>query len=121
MYFMEHIIPLGAPGQGWFILIGIDYMDRLDSHGSMLARMSSIMATFLKLIEGFELRPLDPSSTLPVLTANRLEDSFPQSAVLMFKYFHVKNKLNPRGATQTTSKPTTVTPNHLDHDLEYKP
>ncbi len=69
MYSMEHRIPLGAPGHDWFISIGIDYVDGLDSHGSMLAGMSSIMETFPKLIEGFELCPLDPSSTLLVLTS----------------------------------------------------
>jgi hypothetical protein len=122
MYSMEQRIPLGAPGHDWFILIGIDYVDGLYSHGSMLAGMSSIMETFPKLIEGFEIHPLDSSSTLPVLSSNHLEDSFPQqSAVLMFKYFHVTNKMNPWGTTQLTSKPTTGTPSWYDDDAEYKP
>ncbi len=85
MYSMEHRISLGTSEHNWFILIGIDYVDRLDSRGSMLTGMSSITETFPELIERFELCPLDPSSNLLVLTSNCLEDGFPQSAFLIFK------------------------------------
>jgi hypothetical protein len=39
----------------------------------------------------------------------------------MFKYFHVKNELNPQGATPATSEPTAVAPNRFVDDSEYKP
>jgi len=48
-------------------------------------------------IDGFELHPLDKGSTHPALTNNRIDDSFPWSAMLAFKYFLVKNK-SIRGA-----------------------
>jgi len=43
-------------------------------------------------IDGFELHPLDKGSTHLALTNNKIDDGFPWSAVLAFKYSLVKNK-----------------------------
>jgi hypothetical protein len=50
------------------------------------------MDIILGEIDGFELHPLDKGSTHPYFTNNRIDDGFPWSAVLAFKYFLVKNK-----------------------------
>jgi hypothetical protein len=78
MYFMEHRVSLGAPGHHWYILIGINYVDGMDAQGLLLTGMSSVLETFLSMIDGFELHPLDPNSTLPVLTSNCAEDGISQ-------------------------------------------
>ncbi len=49
-------------------------MDGMDSRGSMLTGMSSVLETFPSMIDGFKLGPLDPNSTLLVLTSNHAED-----------------------------------------------
>ena len=74
MYSIEHRVSLGAPGYNWYILIGIDYVDGMDSCGSMLTGMSSVLETFLSMIDGSELHSLDPNYTLPVLVSNHAED-----------------------------------------------
>ncbi len=60
----------------------------------MLLGLSSHMDILPEAINGFALHPLDEQSTLPSLTNNRAKDGFPGSAVLAFKYFHVKDKQN---------------------------
>jgi hypothetical protein len=104
-----------------YISIGINYVDGMDSRGSMLMGMSAILETFLSIIDGFKLHPLDPNSTLPVLTSNCAEDGFPQLAVLMFKYLQVKNKMNPWGSAQPTADTPTVSFSRFDDKADYKP
>jgi hypothetical protein len=65
----------------------------------MLIGMSSIMETFLQMIDGFKLHPLDPESSLPVPTSNHVDKGFPQSAIMMFRYFLVKNKNEFKGGS----------------------
>jgi hypothetical protein len=85
---------LGAKRHFWYLSVGIDHIEDEDSRGTMLLGMSSILKMFPHMISGFELHPLDPASTLPFLTSNDVKQGFPHSALLMFKYFHVKNKIN---------------------------
>jgi hypothetical protein len=92
MFSMDHRIPLGAKGHFWYLLVGIDYIEDEGSRGTMLLGMSSILETFPLMIAGFKLHPLDPDSTLPVLTLNSIKEGFPQMALLMFKHFHVKKQ-----------------------------
>jgi hypothetical protein len=53
--------------------------------------------------------------------SNCAEDGFSQSAALMFKYLHVKNKMNPRGSAQPTTNTLTVSLNRFDDKADYKP
>jgi hypothetical protein len=121
MYSMEHRVSLGTTGHHWYISIWIDYVDVMDARGLLLSGMSSVLETFPSMIDGFELHPLDPNSTLPVLTSNRAEDGFPQSAAKMFKYLHVKNKINPWGAAQPTADAPTVSLNRFDDNAALRP
>jgi hypothetical protein len=77
MFSMDHWIDLGTKGQFWYLSFGIDYMEDKDSKGTMLLGMSSILETFPHMISGFELHPLNPTSTLPFLASNDLERGFP--------------------------------------------
>ncbi len=121
MFSMDHWIDLGAKGHFWYRSVGIDYIEDEDSRGTMLLGMSSILEMFPHMISGFELHPLDPTSTLPFLTLNDVARGFPQSALLMFKYFHVKNKINLRGAPQTPMVAAMVSLTRFDDEAEYTP
>ncbi len=66
VYSMEHRVSLGAPSYHLCISIGVDYVDGMDSCGSMLTGTSSVLETFLSMVDSFELHPLDPNSTLMV-------------------------------------------------------
>ncbi len=118
---MDHWIDLGAKGHFWYLSVGIDYIEDEDSRGMMLLGITSILETFPHMISGFELHPLDPASTLPFLTSNDVKRGFPQSALLMFEYFHVKNKINLRGAPQTPTVATTVSHTRFDDEVEFRP
>ncbi len=121
MFSMDHRIPLGAAGHFWFLTLGIDYVEGKDSWGTMLIGMSSIMETFPQMIDGFELHPLDPASSLPFLMSSQVDKGFPQSAITMFRYFHVKNKMNSKGAPQPTWETTAALPNRYDDHADFKP
>jgi hypothetical protein len=121
MFSMDHRILLGAAGHFWFLTLGIDYVEGKDSWGTMLTGMSSIMETFPQMIDGFKLHPLDPASSLPFLTSNQVDRGFPQSAIMMFRYFHVKNKMNSKGAPQPAGETTAASPNRYDNDADFKP
>jgi hypothetical protein len=121
MFSMDHRIPLGVSGHFWFLMLGIDYVKGEDSWGTMLIGMSSIMETFPQKIDEFELHPLDPASSLPFLTSNQVDKGFPQSAIMMFRYFHVKNKMNSKGAPQPAGETTAASPNRYNYDADFKP
>jgi hypothetical protein len=93
MYSLKHRVPLGAAGHFWYLSVGIGWIADEDSQGTMLIGMSSIMETFPQMIDGFELHPLDPVSSLPVFTSKHVDKGFPQSAIMMFRYFLVRNRL----------------------------
>jgi hypothetical protein len=121
MFSMDHWIDLGAKGHFWYLSVGIDYIEDEDSRGTMLLGMSSILETFPHMISGFELHPLNPASTLPFLTSNDVKRGFAQSALLMFKYFHIKNKINLQDAPQTTTVAATVSLTRFDDEAECMP
>jgi len=121
MFSMDHRIPLGEAGHFWYLTLGFDWLADEDSRGTMLAGMSSVMETFPLMIDGFELHPLAKESSLPFLTSNQVEEGFPQSAIMMFRYFHVKNKMNTKGASQAASEPSSVSSNKFDDEAEFKP
>jgi hypothetical protein len=87
MFSMAHMTLPGSPGHFWFLQVGINYLDNQDAKTTMLLGLAALMDILPGTINGFELYPLDEQSILPCLTNNRLEDGFPGSAVLAFKYF----------------------------------
>jgi hypothetical protein len=71
-------------------------------------------------IDGFALHPLDEFSSLPAFTSNRVEDGFPKSAVLAFKYFLVKDKRNKPGRQQMVAPPSQPSPYRHNNEEYYK-
>jgi hypothetical protein len=63
---------------------------------------------------------LDTNSTLPALTNNRVEDVFPGSTVLAFKYFMVKAKGNTSAGQQTAAPPYQPSPYWHNGKEDYK-
>ncbi len=120
MFSMDCRIPLGAADYFWFLLLGIDWLADKDSWGTMLTGMSSVRETFPLMIDGFELHPVSSESSLPFLTSNQVDKGFPQSAIMMFRYFHVKNKMNSKGAPQVAGEPTPTLPNKYNDDADFK-
>jgi hypothetical protein len=121
MFSIDHRIDLDAKVHFWYLSVGIDYIKDKDSRGTMLLGMSSILETFPHMISGFELFPLYPASTLLFLTSNDVKRGFPWSSLLMFKYFHVKNKINSGGAPQTPTVAATVSHTRFDDEAEFRP
>jgi hypothetical protein len=74
------------------------------------------MKILLGVIDGFKLHPLNETSTLPVLTLNCVEEGFLSSAILAFKYCHVKNKLPLRGNSQQTKSSNPPAPSPYRHN-----
>jgi hypothetical protein len=77
----------------------------------MLLGLSSLMDILPNAIE---------TSSLPALTNNRVEDGFPGSAVLAFKYFLVKDKRNRLAGQQTVALPTLPSPYQHNNKEDYK-
>ncbi len=97
---------------------GIKYLEDQDSKTTMLLGLASLMDILPDAINGFAVHPLDESSSLPPLTSNKLEDGFPGSAVLAFKYFMVKDKCNRQVNQQTAAPLPQPSPHrHNDEDV----
>ncbi len=79
------------------------------------------METFPLMIDGFKLHPLRAESSLPLLTSNQVDKGFPLSATMLFRYFHVKNKMSSKGAPQAAGESTATSPNKYDNDADFKP
>ncbi len=86
----------------------------------MLLGLSSLMDILPEAIDGFALHLLDKKSTLPALTNNRVEDVFPGSAVLAFKYFHVKDKQNRAARQLAAALPQQPSPFRHNNKKDYK-
>ena len=95
MYLLSHhrIAP-SSIGHFWYLQFGIKLLEDQGSRTTMLLGLSSLMDILPEAIKGFALHPLDKKSMHPALTNNIVEDGFLSSAVLAFKYFHVKDKQN---------------------------
>ncbi len=89
---MSHRFALGSKGHFWFLQVGLKYEGENDSKMTLLLGLLALMEILPSAIDGFELHPLDEISTHPALINNRVEDGFPSSAILAFKYCGVKNK-----------------------------
>ncbi len=86
----------------------------------MLLGLSFLMDILPEAINGFALHPLDKKSMLPALTNNRVEDGFPGSAVLAFKYFHVKDKQNRAAKQLVPALPQQPSPFRHNNEEDYK-
>ncbi len=73
------------------------------------------------MIDGFKLHPLSSESPLLFLTSNQVDKGFRQSAIMMFRYFHIKNKMNSKGGPQAAGESTATLPNKYDNDTDFKP
>jgi hypothetical protein len=91
IFLMAHRTTPGCAGHFWFLQVGTNYLDDHNSKTTMLLGLSSFMDILPNAINGFELHPLDEQSSLPHLTNNKIEDGFPGSAVLAFKYVLVRD------------------------------
>jgi hypothetical protein len=78
----------------WFLQLGINYLLNQDSKTTMLLGLSTLMDILPNAINEFKLHPQEEASTLPALTNNKVEDGFPGSVVLAFKYFLVRDRCN---------------------------
>jgi hypothetical protein len=123
MYSLLHKIAPGSKVFFWFLQVGFKYLDDNDSRMTFLLGMSALMEILPGTIDGFELHPLDETSTLPFLTSNWVEDGFPSSAILAFKYCLVRNKQSVQGNSQqaAASNPPVPSPYHFNDKEEFKP
>jgi hypothetical protein len=89
---MSHRFTLGSKGHFWFLQVGLKYEGENNCKMTLLLGLLALMEILPSAINGFKLHLLDETSTHPALTNNRVEDGFPSSAILAFKYCVVKNK-----------------------------
>jgi hypothetical protein len=62
---------------------------------------------------------LDETSPLPALTNNRVEDGFPRSVVLAFKYLLVKDKRNRLASQKMVAPPFQPSPYQHNEKEDY--
>ena len=89
---MSHRYTLGSKGHCWFLQVGLKYEGENESKTTLLLGLLALMEILPSAIDGYELHLLDETSSHPALTNNRVEDGFPSSAILAFKYCNMKNK-----------------------------
>jgi hypothetical protein len=87
---------------------------------TLLLGLSALMEILPSAIDGFELHLLHETSTHSALTYNRVEDGFPSSAILAFKYYGMKNKQFSQGSSQQLTPSQPSTHRHNDEE-EFKP
>jgi hypothetical protein len=123
LYLLSHKVAPGSKGYFWFLQVGFNYLDDNNSKTTLLFGLLAQMEILPGAIDGFELHPLDESSSLPFLTSNQVENGFLSSAVLAFKYFLVKNKQSTCGNLQQTSfsDPPAASPHLFNKEEEFKP
>ena len=121
MFSMAHRTKPGAAGHFWFLSVIFEFIDGAASCTTMLAGMSALMEFFSGIVMDFWVFPINPESSLPILTSNLLTDGVPQTAAMMFRYLHVKNKINNCGTSQSHSAMQTVSPHQYSDKEEYKP
>ena len=120
MFSMSHRTLPGSPGQSWFFTAGFTYTEDHTAKQTMLFGLSALMDILPKAIDGFNLHPLDKSSTLPPLTNNNPANGLPVSAVLAFQYLLVKNKSNVKGLQNETSSPLVSSLCRHDDEQEFR-
>ena len=111
----------GCSGQFWFLQVGINYLPDQDSKTTMLLDLSALMDILPDAIDGFELHPLEETSTLPFLVSNKVKDGFPGLAVLAFQYFLVRDRRNIRGGPSQSTPPLPLSSHRFNDEEDYKP
>jgi hypothetical protein len=101
MYSLSHRIILGCAGSFWFLQVSFDILPDQDSGSTLLLGLLSLLEILSSVIDGFEMHPLDPKSTLPPLISG---SQAPKTAVLAFKYCGVKNKRIVQNSSQSPAK-----------------
>ncbi len=102
MYSLSHRTIPGCPDVHWFLQVSFKILPEQDSQSTLLLGLASFVEILFSGIDGFELHPLDPESTLPFLI---LGSQSPKTAVLAFKYCRVKNKRIVRNSAGGPSRP----------------
>jgi hypothetical protein len=119
MFSMAHRTVPGSRGHFWFLQVRINYLPNQDSITTMLRVLSALMDILPNAINRFELHPLEEASTLPALINNKVEEGFPGSAVLDFKYFLERDRRNVKGK-QAASR-SAPSPHRYNDEENYKP
>jgi hypothetical protein len=117
MYSLSHRTIPGCPGVHWFLQVSFEILPEQDSRSTLLLGLVSLVEILSSVIDGFELHPLDPESTLPFLISG---SQSPKTAVLAFKYCGVKNKRIVRNSAGGPSRPQVSLQRHND-DEEFIP
>jgi hypothetical protein len=121
MFLLSHRIAPGNKGHFWFLQVGTKYLDNQDARTTMLLGLLLLIDILPNAIDGFAMHPLDEASLLPPLTNNKLEDGIPGSAVLMFKYFMVKDKRNRPANQQLAGPLSKPSPHRFNDEEDFKP
>jgi hypothetical protein len=117
MYSLSHRTIPGCPGVHWFLQVSFEILPEQDSQSTLLLGLVSLVEILSSVIDGFELHPLDPESTLPFLI---LGSQSSKTAVLAFKYCGVKNKRIVWNSAGGPSRPQVNLQRHND-DEEFIP
>ncbi len=117
MYSLSHRIIPGCAGSFWFLQVSFDILPDQDSRSTLLLCLLSLLEFFSSIIDGFEMHPLDPKSTLSPLISGL---QAPKTAVLAFKYCGVKNKRIVQNSSQSPAKPQMNLQRH-NNDKEFTP
>ncbi len=118
MYSLSHRIIPGCAGSFWFLQVSFDILPDQDSRSTLLFGLSSLLEIFSSVIDGFEMHPLDPESTLPPLISG---SQAPKTAVLAFKYCRMKNKRIVQNSSQSPAKPPQTNLQRHNDDEEFTP
>jgi hypothetical protein len=92
MYLLAHKIVPESPSHFWVLNDGFKYIDNNDNKTTLLLGLTALMEIVSSVINGFKLHLLCKSYILPKLTSPNVDNGFPSSAILVFKYCLVKNK-----------------------------
>jgi hypothetical protein len=123
IFLVSYRIVPGSAGHFWFLNVGFKYVNDNNNKMTLLLGLTALMEILPGVINGFELHPLNETSTLLVLTSTCVKEGFPSSAILAFKYCHVKNKLPCRGNSQQTKSfyPPAPSPYRYNNDNNFSP
>jgi hypothetical protein len=120
MFSMAHRSLPGSWGHFWFLQVRINYFpNQEDSKITMLLGLSALIDILPNAIDGFKSHPLEKASTLPVLTNNKVEEGFPGSVVLAFKYFLVRDRCNVK--RQQAALRSVPSPHRYNNEEDYRP
>jgi len=118
LFSLSHRIIPGSAGSFWFLQVSFEILPDQDSRSTLLLGLASLLEILSSVIDGFEMHPLNPESTLPFLTSGL---QAPKTAILAFKYCGVKNKRIVRNSSQSLAKPPQKNLQRHNDDEEFTP